>query len=475
VADSLYHLGGALRGARQLPESEAKLREALAIHRKFLGNDSDAVSKDLTDLGITLLDARRFDEAVVCLQEALDIRKKNASDEDDPSVARALAHLGDALLKAGKLAEAEDLMRKALAVQIKVLGPEHREVAVSHRRLGVALLNEDKLTEAEVELRSAFEWRNKQPNWEKERWGLSDPVPYLFSVLKREGKVDELRGLEEAYLNEVKVKSGPDSLSALDAMDRVAWDYYRAGLTAEALPLAEESVKGLRSKGLTNDIETAYAIDTLACIYDALDRFDEAVKLFEEGVERAKAAPSPGGTVGRQTIGVMLDLGTAYMRVGRLSDSQRVFEQALALQQAKSGGSDADKAPIADSLFRLGYTLIREEKFAEAEQHLRQVLAMMYENWPGAWQHYLVQSGLGAALVGQKKYAEAEPLLVQGYEGMKQRENTIPGNRARTLGEVVQRLIQLYTDWGKPDKVAEWAAKLDTTRAGTPASTSNTD
>src|SRR5262249_21360682 len=32
---------------------------------------------------------------------------------------------------------------------------------------------------------------------------------------------------------------------------------------------------------------------------------------------------------------------------------------------------------------------------------------------------------LGAALLGQKKYADAEPLLLAGYEGMKQREKTI--------------------------------------------------
>jgi len=33
---------------------------------------------------------------------------------------------------------------------------------------------------------------------------------------------------------------------------------------------------------------------------------------------------------------------------------------------------------------------------------------------------------LGGSLLGQKKYAEAEPLLLSGYEGMKQREVKIP-------------------------------------------------
>ena len=36
------------------------------------------------------------------------------------------------------------------------------------------------------------------------------------------------------------------------------------------------------------------------------------------------------------------------------------------------------------------------------------------------------RSLLGGALLGQKKYADAEPLLTTGYEGMKQREQTMP-------------------------------------------------
>jgi len=38
---------------------------------------------------------------------------------------------------------------------------------------------------------------------------------------------------------------------------------------------------------------------------------------------------------------------------------------------------------------------------------------------------------LGEALLLQKKYTEAEPLLLQGYEGMKLREAMIPP-RARS-------------------------------------------
>ena len=44
---------------------------------------------------------------------------------------------------------------------------------------------------------------------------------------------------------------------------------------------------------------------------------------------------------------------------------------------------------------------------------------------PDSWNRYHCQSLLGASLAGQKKFAEAEPLLIAGYEGMVQREATI--------------------------------------------------
>jgi len=64
-------------------------------------------------------------------------------------------------------------------------------------------------------------------------------------------------------------------------------------------------------------------------------------------------------------------------------------------------------------------------------------------------------------MLGQKKYADAEPLLVKGYEGMKQREKTIPplgGGNLRIL-EALDRLIALSTATNKPDEVKKWRAE----------------
>ena len=61
----------------------------------------------------------------------------------------------------------------------------------------------------------------------------------------------------------------------------------------------------------------------------------------------------------------------------------------------------------------------------------------------------------GGSLLGQKKYAEAEPLW-NGYEGMKQWEMLIEPRDAPRLPEALDWLIELYTATNKPDEAKKW-------------------
>ena len=54
------------------------------------------------------------------------------------------------------------------------------------------------------------------------------------------------------------------------------------------------------------------------------------------------------------------------------------------------------------------------------------------------------ESLLGASLAGQKKYAEAEPLLLSGYQGMTQRIGTIPAASRFRLEQAGKQIIALY-------------------------------
>ena len=68
------------------------------------------------------------------------------------------------------------------------------------------------------------------------------------------------------------------------------------------------------------------------------------------------------------------------------------------------------------------------------------------------------QSMLGEALLKQGKTKEAEAHILQGYEGMKQREKTIPPGSTR-LWEAAWRVAEYYEAIGDKEKAKEWRVK----------------
>jgi hypothetical protein len=104
-------------------------------------------------------------------------------------------------------------------------------------------------------------------------------------------------------------------------------------------------------------------------------------------------------------------------------------------------------------------SLLQQKKWTEAEPFVRESVAIREQKEPDDWRTFNTQSMLGGVLVGQKKYAEAEPLLLKGYEGMKEREKTIPPQGRSRLAEAIDRLIELYSAANKTDEVKKWRAE----------------
>jgi len=66
----------------------------------------------------------------------------------------------------------------------------------------------------------------------------------------------------------------------------------------------------------------------------------------------------------------------------------------------------------------------------------------------------LGEGGMGAVFL-------AEQHLLSGYKGMKQREDKIPAQVRFRLAEALERLVQLYDAWNKPDEAAKWRNELE--------------
>src|SRR4029453_4951577 len=97
---------------------------------------------------------------------------------------------------------------------------------------------------------------------------------------------------------------------------------------------------------------------------------------------------------------------------------------------------------------RLGSSLLKSLHFAEAESTLRECLSIRERAFPDdhplAWLRYNAMSLLGEALLEQRKFAEAQLMLVQGFEKMQPPPGQGTQGRKR---EALERVIRLYEAW----------------------------
>jgi hypothetical protein len=83
---------------------------------------------------------------------------------------------------------------------------------------------------------------------------------------------------------------------------------------------------------------------------------------------------------------------------------------------------------------------------------------------PDSWRTFRSKSLLGGALLGLKQYADAEPLLRAGYDGLKKQEAKLPPEGKAGLTEAVERLVQLYEATDKKDEAAKWRQEREALR-----------
>ena len=185
-------------------------------------------------------------------------------------------------------------------------------------------------------------------------------------------------------------------------------------------------------------------------------------------------------------------LGLAYLNLGDAAQAVKEYERALALRQATGRIFDPETATCRNQLavaYRLAGNaregarlfednptspahaealaveadmLLSQKKAAEAELKLRECLAIREKTQSDDWKTFDTKSTLGEALLDQRKFAEAEPLLLAGYEGLKEREDSIPPESRNRLTKALERLAKLYELWGREETAARWRDELRT-------------
>ena len=113
----------------------------------------------------------------------------------------------------------------------------------------------------------------------------------------------------------------------------------------------------------------------------------------------------------------------AFTAANQLDKAEAWRRKWMAFVRQQDG---AASPAYAHELAALGLNLLQQQKWTDAELILREAWVIRSKKESNDWRTFNTMSMLGGALLGQKNYAAAEPLLVKGYEGMSARASTIP-------------------------------------------------
>ncbi|PWU14031.1 MAG: serine/threonine protein kinase [Verrucomicrobia bacterium] len=483
-------LAGTYYYLRDYAKATKQHEQVLSLRKAILGPRAEATETAMHNLLRDFLAGGRFHDALPLAEEVLKITQARPG-PDVPATIAALNSLAAARLGAGQASEALPLLDQALRLQRARLGTEHPLTIEAMCNLADADKQAGLPNEALHLYAKAFELSGTNPD--SDQPNSLRVMDKLASILWQLGRAPEAKrvsttarmlrqrmaGKSQFSMMEVeaahadvthlemvvetnRARFGPHEADTLRAMNNLAIAYRKARSFSHAVTLQTETLRLQRATLGPNDRETLWSIDSLGRAHLAAGNVSDAVRILEEGLGLWRAS---FGLDDWDTLAAMQLLAGAYIQAGQPTNAEVLYRDGLDRFRSQ--------APwlTAGALDGLGECLIRQGKYAEAEESLRESLAIRQRERPNEWPVFRTQSLLGAALMGQAHYAESEPLLLEGFEGLSKRVSEIPNFRPGILERAGDRLVELYTKWGNQEKAAEWKqkiAKLDTAPVGAP-------
>jgi tetratricopeptide (TPR) repeat protein len=280
-------------------------------------------------------------------------------------------------------------------------------------------------------------------------------VLQLGFVCQQQGVYDRADELYTEAIEGFKRRYGKSSLGAVLSIFWRAWLFTDLGRTADAESLLNNLNRELHP-ALADDSEMVCTIRALiAETYQAQGRLAEAESMFAQAVSSWRRAR---GDHHANKLFALIPLVELCIDQGQFGRAETLLVEAQKAGAVLGGeGMLLDECPTT-ALARLR---LAQRKPAEAESPARRALGIRMERHPDHWTRFDGMSLLGSALAGQKKFAEAEPLLVEGYEGIKERQERIPFLwRTRRPAQALARVVELYKAWGKPAEAEKWSGEL---------------
>ena len=368
LADSLEHSAWLHFLRSDYDRAEPMLREAIALRRR-LASDPTRLAASLVHLGTLLTerhqstDEERSRETEDVLQEALGIYRK-ASDE--LGAANTLFQLAKLQKDRGDLPGAEKLYRQVLAIDRRLYGEDHPEVAQCRRALALTLIVQAKRPEeAKALLRQALASQRK-----------------------------------------VLPKTHPDIAATLNDL---ALAYTRTADYASAEPLYREALASELANHGEDHADTATVLFNLGSAVQNLGRLDEAAALHERSLATRRALYGEKHIYVAQVEAL---LSRVRSDQGRHAEALDLARRSVATAR---GLLEPGHTELIGPLRALGTALLNAGRSAEAEPHLREALDILRKTKaPGYFQTARVEVLLGTCLARLGRAEEAKSLVAHG-------------------------------------------------------------
>ncbi len=391
------------------PPVNLKVIEVLDRGKKeaaSLGSDP-ALQADLqTLLGTAYGRLGQMATADQLLEQAVN-QRRGSSEADDHDYAKSLVMLGSLRKDERRMSEAEDLLRKAIAIEGRRKHERDDTLEHAHAVLGSVLALEGKYPAAQTELQMVLSQRpaNEAPTeqFAADLTQLAEVDHYLGAYPEAERLNRQAMAINIALLG----KGNPAVAENLTNLGSIAqnWAHYGEAeqLQRQALAL-QESWYGPNHPVVA---ETLAALSTSLISSKKLDGAEAAL-------QRALAIQI--ATYGGRHASVALtynELGTlAYIR-DFYDAAEKNFQSALEIWKQVYG----DTHPFVGVAYaNLSGVYLHQKDYRKAEQACRQALAVYAVATPGENNNAAVAHvKLGRALLRQRRFADAEKESMLGY------------------------------------------------------------
>ena len=431
-------------------EARKQFERSLDLCFKALGNENPKTIKTRSRLAVAAGGEGRYAQAESLLGQVLAAQRRVLGPEH-PDTLESMSWLANIYRDEGKYPQAEALFDQVVQIARRVSGPKNVGTLYFMNRLAEVYYREAKYPQAEALGSQVLEIRRQVlgPEHPETTVSMSD----LANVYMGQGKFTNAEAL---YIQTLEIRRrllGPEHSFTLAAMNNLGQVYSEEGKYGPAEALDNQALEIRRRVLGPEHPETLMSMGNLACDYSLEGKYSQAEALFAQtlGVERRVLGPESW-----LTVNALSDAASMYQREGTYSLAETYAAEVLAARRHNLG---PQSAVTMDAAADLVLACVSRGKFTEREPLAREAVEFDRKNRPDDWQRFRAETLLGASLAGQKKYSDAEPLLLEGYRGMLARKDHIGVPDRYHLSRAREWLVKLYQAWGKPESAAEWSKK----------------